>query len=91
MLAPHTPFFSGPTSSRKDLLASWAWWSLTLGVDEVIDTHSPHQLGSPQTGLTQLEGAGGAGKGRNSGEDTLEHPYYSLSFWKKKLKVSFYL
>lgn len=34
MLALHTPL-SGPTSSRRDLLASWAPWSLTLGMQEV--------------------------------------------------------
>lgn len=38
MLAPHTPIFSGRTSSRKDLLTSWMSWSLTLGVEELTDT-----------------------------------------------------
>jgi len=42
MLDPHTPFFSGPASSRKDLLASWVLWHLSLRADKVTDNHSPH-------------------------------------------------
>lgn len=45
--------------------------------------YSPHQLLSPQTGLTQLEEAGGAGKGQNYREDILEHLCYLPLFRRK--------
>lgn len=78
MLALHIPL-SGPTSSGRDLLASWAPWSLTLGMEEVTDT--------PSSPILSLD-TGGTGKGRNYGEEILKNSSCALSFWRKELEVS---